>query len=342
MIRFIRYLFLITVATVFTYWLVLYQPGAPLLPGGDRPEPRPVEIAVVPSVEAQPATVPASEEEVAPAPPDAAAPPPVVKAEPDPTPPPETGAPDGADEAKGISPSEETQRDARSHEPTFASERAPSEIEEKAMDAGAKAAAEKAERVREEIRGISRSETLLQQATEEISGQARRGFKSVFLAAAAEQFAIARFFGEPLVLIPRAGLNPRAPYYYQLTGNPPEVTKIREAAPLERFRRYRDLLRYRYKDLPRAVRTLRRQVPNRTDVYLFAALIPPSEWALAIARRKAALVRHNSRRPGKERTESDVSEFVMDYVPLPGGGFDIRVKAIVFADGTRWTAQDES
>ena len=75
---------------------------------------------------------------------------------------------------------------------------------------------------------------------------------------------------------------------------------------------------------------------KRGAIFLFAALIPPSEWAVVMARRAAAL-EACAREQGKARRLEDLRRVEMRYVALPGGGFDIAVKQLVFADGTRWT-----
>ncbi len=134
--------------------------------------------------------------------------------------------------------------------------------------------------------------------------------------------------------MPRAGLDPQRPHYFRLRAGS-EIEEVKERPPLERFRQYRNLFAFPYDDLPSALRRLRRAVPNRGDVYLFAALIPASEWAVVITRRAAALA-------DAGRSLDDVRRVTMRYVALPGGGFDIRVAEIRFTDGTRWTGAGSS
>jgi hypothetical protein len=173
-----------------------------------------------------------------------------------------------------------------------------------------------------------------------VTGEARRGFRTVFLCAGRDQLAIARFFGEPLVLVPRAGLDPERPYFFRIEAGPaPRVVRVDQAAPLSAFRQYRDLFAFPYDTLPEAVRRLRRSVPDRQEVYLFAALIPPAEWAVVIARREAALSEFNRLHRGHPRTMEEVRRVTMRYAPLPGGGFDVRVTQILFSDGTHWTKE---
>ena len=50
----------------------------------------------------------------------------------------------------------------------------------------------------------------MEQATKEVSGKSRKGFRTTFLCSAGDQVDIARYFGEPVVLVPRAGLRPGA------------------------------------------------------------------------------------------------------------------------------------
>jgi hypothetical protein len=298
----LRGLILLAIAAALSYWLLLYRPGEPILPTSTPPA-RTTELAVAPEVSA------AQPEEAPPPVPVPA----VTVDEPEPErPPPETGDPDGEDEVE---------------EPAPAPAKEPRE----------------ADRIRKEIAELTEEPQLLRQAEDEVAGRTRKGFQTVFLSAASDQLAIARAYEEHLILVPRAGLDPERPHYFRLLPTAePRVVEIDEKLPLERFRQYRNLFAYPYEDLPRPLRDLRRSVPNRGEVYLFAALIPPSEWALVIARREEALAECNRRQPGGKRSLDEVRRFTMRYAPLPGGGFDIRVAQIQFADGTRWSREDES
>jgi hypothetical protein len=177
-----------------------------------------------------------------------------------------------------------------------------------------------------------RDPALLAAAREEFSLGNRKGFATVLLAAPEEQIEIARFFGEELVLVPRAALDSSgaSPRYYRLseTGKP-LVEEVAGAPPLEEHRQYRDLFDYEYARLPSPLRELRRSMVARGEIYLFAALLSAEEWALIIARRSEALAR-----AGRELAE--VRRFVLRYVRPPGGGFDLRAEEIVFGDGTRF------
>jgi hypothetical protein len=325
--RLIRDLFLLAVAAAVSYLVLLHRTEEPpAAPEGTSPTP--VELTVAPSVEEEPVP-PVAEDPPPPPPPEppdlverAGEPPVETPPEPretaatSPPPAPESGTPEGEENGPG---------DAANPAPEEPVPAPPT-------------AEEEAERLREEIRGLAASAELRHEATEELAGRARRGFRTVFLCAARDQLAIARWFDEALVLVPRAGLDPDHPYHYRLeTHEPARVVRVAEAAPLARFRQYRDLFAFPYGTLPGPLRDLRRSVFNRGDVYLFAALVPPSEWAVVIARRRAALRTYNARRSGPPRTLDDVRRVTMRYVPLAGGGFDIRVAQILFADGTHWT-----
>ena len=63
---------------------------------------------------------------------------------------------------------------------------------------------------------------------------------------------------------------------------------------------------------------------------------------MVIGRRAQALAAYNRRRPGPPRTLADVKRVRMDYVRLEGGSYDIRVDRIFFADGSMYSAADES
>ena len=119
------------------------------------------------------------------------------------------------------------------------------------------------------------------------------------------------------------------------------VKEVRETPPLDRYRQYRDLFAFKYESLPAPLRDLRRRVFSRSDAYLFAALIPPREWGLVIVRREAALAAFNRTAPaGGPRTMKDVRGFTMAYERRAGGAFDIRVREIQFADGSRYRVPD--
>ena len=147
------------------------------------------------------------------------------------------------------------------------------------------------------------------------------------------------FEEQPVVLVPRSGLDPRAGHYHRLSpGAMTEVETVRKSPPLERYRQYRDLFVFPYESLPTPLRELRRQVFVRGDVYLFAVLIPATEWGLVISRREAALAHYNRGRPGEPRSLGDVRRFTLRYLRLPGNAFDLQVTEILFADGERWSA----
>ena len=176
---------------------------------------------------------------------------------------------------------------------------------------------------------------LLEVAAAELAGERPRGFDTTLLCAPEEQVEIARFFGEELVLVPWRAMDPEATdvTYFRLEvgagASGGRVEAVHGRPPLEGYRQFRDLFEYEYSRLPEPLRELRRSVLTRTEVFLFAALIPASEWALVVGRRREALAE-----AGAEH--EDVREFILHYVRLADGAFDLRVEEIVFADGSRY------
>lgn len=194
----------------------------------------------------------------------------------------------------------------------------------------------RAEVLREELERLAAAPELLAQAREELRGKTRRGFETVLLCAAEDQLAIARFFGETVLLVPKAAFGGENPRYYRLELGPPARPVMHSGRPpLAQFRQYRDLFVFPYDRLPAPLRALRRQVFLRSEVALFAALIPLREWALVVARRQAALAEY-ARRHGRRRGLDEVRRFVLRYVRVGREAFDIRVEEIHFADGSRW------
>lgn len=180
----------------------------------------------------------------------------------------------------------------------------------------------------EAVEALQSDEALLDEARRELEGKVKRGFQTVFLSDPEDQLAIARAFGEEIVLVPRAALDPDAKgvrsFRYDLAAG--RVRDVAGRPELERFRQYRDLLSYEYARLPAALREMRTRVVRRDEIYVFAALLPASEWALAIGRRRQALARHGLK-------EDDVARFELRYVPLAGGGYDLTVDRLVLTDG---------
>lgn len=201
---------------------------------------------------------------------------------------------------------------------------------EDGVPGGAEQGGESIDKVGEAGRSTSeleRDPELAAAAHAELSGEVRRGFDTVLLAAPEEQLDIARAFGEELVLVPRRALDPagKAHYFRLELDGAPRVERVGEAPPLE-LRRYRDLFDYEYARLPEGLRNLRRSVLARSEVYIFAALIPLSEWAVVVGRRREAL-------DAAGLTADDVRRFDMRYVRTASGQFDLRVESIVLADG---------
>ncbi len=307
-----RALFYLAVSGVLS-WFLLVRPPV----GFERPVPVaavPVELSVAPEV------VPP-----APAPPPPAPPPPTpVEEEPatpaeetsSEPPPPEMGDPEGDPEETDtvLEPAKEEQPEP---EP---------EPREK--------------RIRREIGEIMASEEALEAAKEELAGLARRGLDRTIYSSARDQLSIARFFGERVMLIPRRSSKQQQPHYYEIdAAQSNQVVKRNETPPLDRYREYRDLSAYKYGDLPAEIRALRRKVMDRSRIFMFAAFISAREWALVMSRRATAIERCNAQLGGSARSEDDLRKVTMRYARLPGGGFDIEVTELLFADGTRWTHQ---
>ncbi|MCP3916182.1 MAG: hypothetical protein GY711_11555 [bacterium] len=180
---------------------------------------------------------------------------------------------------------------------------------------------------------LMQNSDLVEQARRELSGEERTGFSTVLVATPEDQLAIARYFGEEVLLVPKAALDPDAEgarwFRVDLSDAAAPVRTETGAPPLDGFRQYRDLFAYEYERLPPPLRRLRRSVLSRADVFVFAALIPPAEWAVVVGRRRAALALSG-------REAADVERYVLRYVHRPDAAFDLEVREIVFADGTRF------
>ena len=319
----LRGVFLFSISALLSYWILLYEPGQPILPQEQKSKPQP--IAVAPEVRkrvedaaflaslGKPDVEPTQEQEPEPEPPppqrepepefdtdDDDAPPHEKPAEKEIPAPPEQGDVDGEKQAEKKGPTED----------------------------------ELATEVRKDIESLKGSKKLLDAAKKELAGKSRKGFQMYFLSDDEEQLDLARFFGESILLIPR-----RPTHYFKLElGHPAKVVKIDGVPPP--IYRHRTFFEYKYNELPAPIRELRRQIPYRGDILMWGAAIPPSEYAIAIARRTAALTEYN-RQNGANRTLEQVRRVDVRYVPLAGGGFDMRIKQFVFADGTRWAPTEK-
>ena len=310
--------------SAFVSWHFLVRPpvDAPTQP---TPIKR-VELAVAPKVEEPPPAEKSEEEREEPERPAELPPPPPPPAPPAPPAPPTENAPEPAEEPEPTPPPAEAgspdgDEKEESTEPVTEEQPLPAE-----------------ERIRQEIENIASSKRLVEEARKELLGPARRGFTTEFDTATRDQLAIARFFGEQILLIPRKGLSPANHHYFVIDAAQSFETRRVNDVPPSNFRQVRDLLDrdIRYSSLPAPLKTLRRQVTLSSEIFLFAAAIPPREWAIVMARRAAALERCNAELGGTARTLADLRRVKMRYVPLNGGGFDIQVKEFLFADGTRW------
>lgn len=332
----LQHLVLMAVAAWMTWVLFLRRPETPPSVWAPPPE---LPVAVMPEVRAsrspeeEPAAPPQPQASQGENPEQASAAAEAAPPSPPTPPPPELGTPEGQEEgtaaAEGKPPVGEAEEAHR--------EQAAASAEETSADpSGAldHEASDSAGEARSSAEELMTDPTLLEAARQELTGQARKGFTTVLLSAPEDQLAIARHFGEELVLVPRSALDPRnaSPRYFRIALEGPEAVEIVPGRPpLERFRQYRDLFDYEYARLPAPLRELRRSVLARSEVYLFAALIPPAEWALVIGRREAALSRAG-------RPAAGVRRFQLRYLPLPDGGFDLQVTEILFDDGTRYQA----
>ncbi|TDJ72747.1 MAG: hypothetical protein E2O39_06150 [Planctomycetota bacterium] len=328
---------LIALAAVFSWWICLSVPATlplvlpfepdsvlsvsimPLVEAPDASEAPDMEVASAKPVEpAEPVPPEAAEaaDEPVPAEPTAAAEElerELSEASEAAPPPPEAGDPDGEPEAESVE--------------------APTE-----PDVGAAAPEDAPEDPLPEdgIEALMQDERLLESAERELAGEARLGFSTVLLAAPEDQIAIARTFGEELVLVPKSALDEGAERrgYFRLTpGDPPVVETVAGAPRLERYRQYRDLFDYEYARLPAPLRALRRSVLSRGEIYLFAALIPLREWALVVGRREAALAQTTY-------SAAEVRRYTLRYELAVAGGFDIRVQEILFTDGRRFAPSE--
>ena len=194
---------------------------------------------------------------------------------------------------------------------------------------------ETAEEVRErEANAMMTNPELVEAAEREVRGEAKQGFETVLVASPSDQLDIARSFGEEVVLVPRSALDPdsdRAAYFRLGPGG--IIETVRERIELASFRQYRDLFDYEYARLPEPIRALRRSVLARSEVFLFAALIPASEWALVIGRRREALDQSG-------RSLDEVRRFTLRYTRRRNDRFDFEVAEILFVDGSRFRPAD--
>jgi hypothetical protein len=320
-ITIVRHIALLLVATVVSWWVFLYSPN-PATPSR-HPAPLSPPVTITPRFERrQPTEVePATHPPARPKPTSSAPPPEPDEAEDDRVvpPPPELGAPEGVVDPEAVA-------ESRDSEPTPPEDKADTKNEPHPIEQDADL--ESASNVAE----LMKDKSLLQKARDELTGKVRKGFATVLLATPEDQVHIARFFGEKLVLIPRRAIDPKRadPIWFRVgTGAPPSVDKVRGRPPLENYRQYRDLFDYEYSRLPVPLRTLRKSVLQRREIYLFAALIPATEWAAVIGRRNQAIAESG-------HDLDQVRRIVMRYIGSPDRGYDIVVEEVVLADGSRF------
>lgn len=178
---------------------------------------------------------------------------------------------------------------------------------------------------------LSADEELNEAAARELSGaEAALGFSTVLLSSPEDQLDIARAFGERVVLVPKAAFtdDPEArSFELSFQGRrDPRVVSMPGRPDLEHSRQYRDLFAYDFQRLSPKLRELRRSVIRRDEVFLFAALIPASEWAIVIGRRREACA-------AASVDPDEVERYVLRYVRDGRGGFDFLVEELELASG---------
>lgn len=173
--------------------------------------------------------------------------------------------------------------------------------------------------------------SLLRRAESELGGaEVALGFATTLISEPEQQLQIAKAFGEEIVLVPKAALgqDSRANSFRLRPGRSNHTETLTGLPDLERSRQHRDLFAYELGRLPKEIRELRRNVIRRDEVFLFAALIPASEWAIVIGRRQEAVAAAGI-------NENDVERYVLRYVPTQRGGFDFLVEEIHLAGGEK-------
>ena len=319
MSAFVRHIVSLCIALGATWWFLFHAPAPALTPSAPEPPvrmdvPQIHELAVAPAIavneKSAPEEPPANAEEEGSAPP-----------------PPEAGTREGDED--GDRPQKPDAGEEIDHHDSL--EEAVSD--DPPQDDPTTSETDHGPKVEEPLRTsateLSQDDALLEVARKELSGEAKYGFTTSFRSRPEDQLAIARAFGEPVVLVPRAALASDASarsFELDLARSKPRVKTVKGRPPLERYRQYRDLFSFEYARLPEAVRELRTSIVRRDEVYLFAALIPASEWAVVIGRRREALERLSV-------DEDDVEEFVMTYVREANGTFDIAVDSLRLTSG---------
>ncbi len=313
---FLRHLFLLVLSAVVSWRVFLYQPESQ---GPAPPPPIPVTLALTPRVEAEPPSDTKQEQDpVAAAKPQAPSPPPPPLPR-STSPPQKAEDSSAAEQADSSGPSAPPPPEAGTPEGKENGDAAPVGTDEDPGDLVPIA----------DSHSAMEDPALLAAAAKELSGETRKGFSTVFLAMPEEQLEIGRYFGETLVLVPKAALDPQnpTPYYFQVSlEGTPAVQRVSSRPPLKEFRQYRDFFSYPYDKLPKVLRELRRSVLARNEILLFGALLPPREWALAIDRRRRALA-------STGHSSSEVRQFVLRYTRSPAGGYDFQVDSIRLANG---------
>ena len=318
MSAFFRHVLSLGIALAATWWFLFHAPAPALTPPAHEPPIR-VEMPSIQKLAVAPPLTPRAVE-----PPEQQEPPADADTEGSAPPPPEAGTRTG--EEDGEVPQEVEENEATDEPEAAASDERPQDDPLPRSDDESPARDEPS---RASVAELAKDASLLDVARKELSGEAKSGFTTSFRSRPEDQLAIARAFGEPVVLVPRSALGSEASarsYELDLARSKPRVKTVKGRPPLERYRQYRDLFSFEFARLPEEVRELRTSVVRRDEVFLFAALIPASEWAVVIGRRREALERLSV-------DEDDVEEFVMTYVRGANDTFDIAVDALRLANG---------
>lgn len=335
----LRSLGLLTTSGVISWFLFLYE-AEPRVQMPQAVRPAIPEISLAPLVEERAEERPAAAAEAAPptpTPTPVPVPIPVPDATPAPReqapPPPERGAPEGTEEGEGVGKSD-SEPDSESETDSDSETESDTETDsETDSDSDSDSDSEPGP---SEVAELMQSPRFREMAAEELNGDARRGFETALQCSAEEQLELARFFGESVLLVPRSALteDSSSHHYYELEpANQGTIRRVSGTPPLHRFRQYRDLFDFDYASLPDELKALRLKVAAKSEIYLFAVLIPVGEWALVVARRQEALAQWESEQTGAIDEGKSVRRYTLRYEPQPQGGFDIRVRTIMFSDG---------
>lgn len=316
--RLLRHTFVLAVTAAVTWWVLFQAPAPGLVLAEASAEMPPLRAQLQPAAETLTTEPQPPEPQPEPAPESAAATPPAqpapgevepvqadpVQAEPAPAEP----EPLAAAELGSLSGTEDAERREAQETPEPAPQPERPTTDELATDVD-----------------------LLRQAEDELSGvDVALGFATTLISEPEQQLQIARAFGEEILLVPKAALgsDSDAASFRLRPGVSNRKETLLGLPDLQNARQHRDLFAYDPGRLPEEIRELRRSVIRRDEVFLFAAMIPASEWAVVIGRRREAV-------EAAGVSESEVERYVLRYVPVTGDKFDFFVEELHLADGTK-------